>query len=118
MGGSLKFPAKKIQSKAKAKPSRRASPKKKKANKEYDSDSSYEEEEENDEDDEVIVLDGEGDEDYANKLARLNLKASRGDYYLSELGGFESDFNKKDDDDDLGEGGADGCGGGCCGDVD
>jgi len=40
-----------------------------------------------------------------------HLKASRGDYYLSELGGFESDFNRKDDDDDLGEGGADGCGG-------
>ena len=53
-------------------------------------------------------MDGEGDEDYANKLARLNLKASRGDYYLSELGGFESDFNKKDDEDVLGEGGADG----------
>mgnify|MGYP000005483180 FL=1 len=114
----MKSPAKKIQAKAKAKPSRRASPKKKKANKEYDSDSSYEEEEGNDEDDEVIVLDGEGDEGYAGKMARLNLKAARGDYYLSELGGFESDFNKKDDDDDLGEGGADGCGGGCCGDVD
>ena len=107
----MKSPAKKIQAKAKAKPSRRASPKKKKANKEYDSDSSYEEEEGNDEDDEVIVLDGEGDEGYADKMARLNLKAARGDYYLSELGGFESDFNKKDDDDDLGEGGADGCGG-------
>jgi hypothetical protein len=107
----LKSPAKKIQAKAKAKPSRRASPKKKKANKEYDSDSSYEEEEGNDEDDEVIVLNGEGDEGYAGKMARLNLKAARGDYYLSELGGFESDFNKKDDEDDLGEGGADGCGG-------
>ena len=112
MGGSLKFPAKKIQSKAKAKPSR-SSPKKKKANKEYDSDSSYEEEEEEEqeEDDDVIFLDGEGDEDYAKKMARLELKASRGDYFLSELGGFESDFNKKDDEDDLGEGGADGCGG-------
>ena len=112
----MKSPAKKIQSKAKAKakPSR-SSPNKKKANKEYDSDSSYEEEEGNDE---VIGLGGEGDEGYADKMARLNLKAARGDYYLSELGGFESDFNKKDDDDDLGEGGADGCGGGCCGDVD
>ena len=81
MGGALKSPAKKIQAKAKAKakPSR-SSPKKKKANKEYDSDSSYEEEEGNDEDDEVIVLDGEGDEGYAGKMARLNLKASRGDY--------------------------------------
>jgi len=109
----LKSPAKKIQSKTKAKPSRRASSKKKKANKDSDSDSSYEEEEENEEDDDVIVLDGEGDEDYANKMTRLQLKASRGDYFLSELGGFESDFNKKGDDDDLGEGGADGCGGGC-----
>ena len=114
----MKSPAKKIQAKAKAKPSRRASPKKKKANKEYDSDSSYEDKEEKEEDDEVIVLDGESDEDYADKMTRLNLTASRGDYYLSELGGFESDFNKKDDEDDLGEGGADGCGGGCCGDVD
>jgi hypothetical protein len=102
---------------AKAKPVRRATPKKKKA--EIDSDSSSEEEveEEEDDDDEVILVDGAEFEDEAYrvqldaKLADIELKAARGDYYLSDFGCFESDFDKKDDDDDLGEGDAGGSGG-------
>jgi hypothetical protein len=100
-------------SQAKKKPAKRASPKKKKGGGD-DSDSEYDEvDDEDDEDDEISVLDStEAEEDaYSEALSKMKIKASRGDYYLSELGGFESEFDKKDDDDDLGEGDAGGSGG-------
>jgi rubrerythrin len=90
--------------------------KKKKAKIDSDS-SSSEKEEEEDDDDEVTIVEGADFEEEAYrvqldaKLADIELKASRGDYYLSDFGCFESDFDKKDDDDDLGEGDAGGSGG-------
>jgi hypothetical protein len=105
-------PAKKSRAspKVKVEPAGKASPKKKKGG---DDDEDYVDKGDKD-DDEVIVLDGAEveDENYSAQLdktlAEISIKASRGDYYLSELGGFESDFRKKDDDDDLGDGDAGG----------